>query len=156
MNSSALSDCYHLTVKLTMKRDQSGFTLLEAMVSIVVLSMSLFATYSWISVSVQTLHRSDEQLTQELLIGQFIQEVSLESSDRMSGALQRDNLTLVWNKVLKEKKEGRNNIGRMGFHDHALYDIEITVRKEGRDIAAYRTRVVESEKVREPDEEIFL
>ena len=39
--------------------NQSGFTLLEAMVAIVVLSMSLFASYSWIDVSVQSLARSE-------------------------------------------------------------------------------------------------
>lgn len=139
-----------------MKPDQSGFTLLEAMVAIVVLSMSLFATYSWINVSVQILQRSDEIFTQELLVNDFLQEISIQDSRQAGGTLQRDDMTLVWNKVLKERKEGKNNIGRVGFHDHSMYELEITLRKGGVDVAFYRTRLVESEQVREPEEALFL
>ena len=56
---------------------QAGFTLLEAMVAIIVLSMSLFASYSWIDVSVQSLVRSEQMFAQELLLNEFSERLAI-------------------------------------------------------------------------------
>ena len=57
--------------------NQRGFTLLEAMVAIVVLSMSLFASYSWIDVSTQSLVRSERILSQEWLVAEFLERMAI-------------------------------------------------------------------------------
>lgn len=139
-----------------MKANQTGFTLLEAMVAIVILSMSLFATYAWINISVQTLQRSSETLTEEILVNEFLQMVVISGTHETEGRLERDGQVLEWRKVSVAKKEGRNNIGSVGFHDHMLFDVEISLKKSDRLTASHVTRLVESVQVREPEEALFL
>ncbi|MBO6702761.1 MAG: prepilin-type N-terminal cleavage/methylation domain-containing protein [Pseudomonadales bacterium] len=139
-----------------MKTNQLGFTLLEAMVAIVILSMSLFATYSWINVSIQTLQRSSEVLTEEVLINEVLDRLVIHGDQDVGGRLYKGDQSLEWEKILVEKKQGKNNIGSTSFHDHTLYDIKITLKKDQRKTVVHQTRLVESVQVREPAEALFL
>ncbi len=136
---------------------QTGFTLVEAMAAIVILTMSLFATYSWINVSIETLIRSDQVLVQELMVADLIDEIdSVNLDERRSGELQRDDYELSWDARLREKKSGKNNLGTQGFYDHTFYDVHIQITRRDQLIAEYVTRKVESELVRFPSEALEL
>ena len=137
-----------------MRNSQSGFTLVEAMVSIVILTMSLVATYSWVNVSIQMLLRSDEVMTQELLIGNLTEELELIDLDQVNrGAMSLEDLRLEWEAIPLESKSGVNNRGMIGYYDHTLYDVEINVFRSAMPVAAYVVRRVTSRRVRDPRRE---
>jgi prepilin-type N-terminal cleavage/methylation domain-containing protein len=134
---------------------QRGFTLLEAMVATVVLTMSLFATYSWVDVSIQMLIRSDEVMTQELLVSDFLEELDLiDLQKTQDGTLAREDLRLEWLATPIETKSGVNNRGIRGYWDHTLYRVEISIYRSSQLIASFDTRQVSSDQVREPRYEL--
>jgi hypothetical protein len=134
-----------------MRSSQLGFTLVEAMVSIIILTMSLVATYSWVDVSIEMLLRSDEVMTQELLIGDLTEELGLVDLDEINrGEMSLEDLRLEWEAVRIENKSGLNNRGFVGYYDHTLYEIEINVFRAAVPVSAYVTRRVTSRRVRGP------
>ena len=137
-----------------MRNSQSGFTLVEAMVSIVILTMSLVATYSWVNVSIQMLLRSDEVMTQELLIGNLTEELELIDLDQVNrGEMSLEDLRLEWEAIPLESKSGVNNQGMIGYYYHTLYDVEINVFRSAVPVSAYVVRRVTSRRVRDPRRE---
>ena len=139
-----------------MRFKQKGFTLIEAMVAIVILTMSLFATYSWVNVSIEMLVRSDVVMAQELLVDELLDDLSLAGPDVMQGEIFRDNLRLVWRADALEVEKGRNNLGSLGYFDHTLFEITADVYSDETLVATYRTRQVRSVQTREPSEELSL
>lgn len=137
-----------------MKTKSLGFTLLESMAALIVLSMSLFATYSWMSVSIQTLQRSDQVLTEELLVNEFVERL-VSGSIEFDGMLNRGDVSLSWRNVSIEKASGRNNLGNRGYYDHELLELEVEIRVNGKASANHLTRIAVSDRVREPAEAIF-
>lgn len=137
-----------------MKKRQTGFTLLEAMVSIVILSMSSFAIYSWVSISVEMLIRSDEVLAQEQLVTEAIERLKHTDMDvQKRGEFSSGELILSWRAEELEKKESRNNADFIGYHDLTLYNIRIAVTKNENLVAQYETRHLVSRRVRDPEYE---
>lgn len=131
--------------------NQRGFTLVEAMVAIVILTMTLLATYSWINVSIEMLIRTDEVLTQELLIDELMEEIYLTDIDsEPSGKLERGEVLVSWDAEPRDVKSSKNQRGITGFYDHTLYDIEVEVYNGTERVASYTTRQVTSRRVRDP------
>ena len=131
--------------------NQKGFTLLEAMVAIIVLSMSLFASYSWIDVSVQSLARSDQIFSQELLVSEFLERmaiVDLRSVQR--GNMKLGEFELDWSAQPLEIREGRTKTGYEGLYRHSLFNVEVSVLHRGQLVSEFRTRFVASKQIREP------
>ena len=61
--------------KFLMESRQQGFTLIEAVVALLILTMAMTAAFSWVNVSIATLLRSDEILTRHLLVNQLLEEL---------------------------------------------------------------------------------
>lgn len=134
-----------------MKNEQRGFTLVEAMVAIMILTMSLFAVYGWANVSIQMLVRSDEVLTQELMLKELSEQLSIINlKAQPSGEIALHDLQANWIATPVESASGRNNIGTIGYYDHTLYQIDIEVMHGRQIVATYVTRKVESIRTRDP------
>lgn len=125
------------------------------MVAIVILTMTLIASYSWINISIQMLIRVDEVMSQELLLDELLEEIYLTDLDTTrSGQLSRGGLSATWEARPIESKSSRNLRDRIGFYDHTLYGIEISVSSETAEIGAWTTRRVTSRRVRDPSIEL--
>ena len=134
---------------------QAGLTLLEAMVAIIVLSMSLFASYSWIDVSVQSLVRSEQMFAQELLLNEFSERLAIvEIQDVRRGDMKIGEYTLVWSAVPLETGSGVTQTGFEGLYEHTLFDVEVAVLLRGQLVAEHETRFVSTKQVREPEYEL--
>ena len=131
----------------------SGFTLVEAIVALVVLSMSLMATYGWIQVSVEILIKTDEVTNQEIGLGQLVANLqSVDFAKQLDGKYDYGELSFSWiAKPYEKKRPGRNVLGRKGAYDHTLYVISIVVSKGASRVANYRVRLVDSVLVRPPE-----
>ena len=132
--------------------NQAGFTLLEAMVAIIVLSMSLFAAYSWIDVSVQSLVRSEQIFAQEMLVNEFSERLGLvELEDVQGGDMQIGEYNLVWSAEPLETGPGVTITGFEGLYAHTLYNVKVGVQQRGQLVAKHRTRFVATKQVRQPE-----
>lgn len=133
------------------RSSQFGFTLLEAMVSITILATALFATFSWVNVSLQTFVRADRILVGEIATNELLEQLQLtDFSSTKSGDLLYDDLLLVWEARLLESKSGKNNRGMTGYFDHDLYEISIQGIRDSRLTFVHMTHFVVSRRVREP------
>ena len=135
---------------------ECGFALIEAIVAIVILSMTLLATYGWINVSIDMLTRSDDVVSQELALGRLVSDLRHHDfKESTTGSYDYENLEFEWQANLMEPaRKGTNVRGRNGLYDQSLYLVEINVTKLSRKIASYTIRVVHSERVRDPQFEL--
>ena len=131
----------------------SGFTLVEAIVALVVLSMSLMATYGWIQVSVEMLIKTDEVTNQEIGLDQLVGNLqSIDFAKQSAGEYDYGELSFSWiAKPYEKERPGRNVLGRKGAYDHTLYVVSIVVFRGVSRVANYRVRLVDSVLVRPPE-----
>ena len=138
-----------------MRPRQSGFTLLESIVAIVILSMGLLATYSWVSVSIDALVRSGEVFSQEALASEALAQLeNVDLENQQTGVIEQGDLQVVWEATPVEKKSGVNSAGYTSLYDHTLFDVTFDVRKGNRLLARYQTKAVSSDQVRTPQFEL--
>lgn len=133
---------------------QSGFTLLEAMVAIIVISSVSFAAFSWVNQSIRILLRADSVLTQELLVADFLSELEVTDLTKTSdGVLVRDGVRLEWQSEVVTIRRGRTNAGGISFYDHALNEVAVYVFRDELQIDDFRVLLVSPELVRQPIQE---
>ena len=130
-----------------------GFTLIEAIVALVVLSMSLMATYGWIQLSAEMLIKTDEVNSQQLGLDLLVDELqSTDFSKQTGGEYEYGQLRFNWvAEPYEETRQGRNGMGLKSAYDHTLYVIFIEVFKDVTLVANYRLRRVNSVLVRPPE-----
>jgi len=128
-----------------------GFTLLEAMIAIVVVTMGLFATYSWVNVNIQSLVRAEQVVEQEILIEELIEELLVTDLSRIdSGQTETGAQSLRWTAEPIERRSGVNSIGIVGLYDHTLYEVRVAIYSDNIQVGEYSTRLVDSKQVRQP------
>ena len=129
-----------------------GFTLVEAIVALVVLSMSLMATYGWIQLSAEMLTKTDEVSSQEVGINLLVEELQgANFYQQTAGEYEYEQLLFKWvAEPYEETRPGRTGVGLEAAWDHRLYVISIAVFRDVTPVANYRLRLVSSELVRPP------
>ena len=138
-----------------MESRQRGFTLIEAVVALLILTMAMTAAFSWVNVSIATLLRSDEILTRHLLVNQLLEELPrIDFEQEQAGEIRGDGLNLRWEAHEMLSASGVNNLGELGYHDHFLYRVGIRVYRGDMLIAEYETRALNSRLVRQPEVEL--
>ena len=129
-----------------------GFTLLEAIVALVVLSMSLMATYGWIQLGAEMLIKTDEVNSQEVGLSLLVEELQgADFSEQKSGEYEYGQLSFNWvAEPYEETRIGRNGLGQKSAYDHTLFVISIMVFRDVTLVANYSLRLVDSVLVRPP------
>ncbi len=132
-------------MRMNSKSHAKGFTLLEAIVALVILSTSGIAMYSWLSVSLDGLRRVDDivafkQVSDDL--DAFFNSVTLTSETEQVFML--NGYKVDWRAELMEPiQRGRNSSGAVNAYEIGLYQVDVLVSNSGnRRIGAYQTRVV--------------
>lgn len=136
-----------------MRRRVSGFTLLEAIVAMVVMATSLLALYGWLSSNTIALNRAQaqtralEDARSALAVVETINPMSEPSGER-----ELPPLRVRWqSKPLADRRPGLSRIGMTNQFDFILYDVEVEVLRGGERVREFSFRKAGWEVVRAID-----
>lgn len=132
-----------------------GFTLLEAIVALVVFTIGAMALYGWLSTNIITLNRIKERQQVEaaqlsaLDMIRRTNPMEIPSAQRRAGTLQ-----VAWTSVPVEPvRPNAHRDGSPGIFLVGLYDADVRVLRDGQLLRAFRVRQVGWKQVRTPGDE---
>ena len=114
------------------KGRQSGFTLLEAIVAMVIMATALLALYSWLSSSTLAINRAQAQ-TRALEDARTAMAILDDLNPLVEPAGEREipPLRVRWrSEALTERQPGLSQVGFPTQFDFILYDIHVEVWRE--------------------------
>ncbi len=138
---------------MSARRHATGFTLLEAIVALVVFSMGALALYGWLSTNVIALERVRERQEQEVVAQSALDLVRrLNPMLAPSGQRSIGDLVVSWTaKPLEPPKAGVMQSGGKGIFDVGLYLLDVRVQRDGTQVHAFEVRQIGWRKVRSVD-----
>ncbi len=126
------------------RRNARGFTLLEAIVALVVFTMGAFALYGWLSTNVITLNRIRER--QQIEIATHSALDLIRRSNPMQtpeGQHSVGELTVTWiARPVEPVRAGSSQTGEPTLFMVGLYDMDVRVMRGGRELHAFQVRQV--------------
>lgn len=133
-------------------RKARGFTLIEAIVALVVFSMAAIGIYGWINSNLITLNRIAEVAASEQVLNSAIERLKLvDMSRETQGAFQVDEYMVNWQADLLEPiKQGTLETGKLALYDLGLYKVSLSFTKNTRLVGGYEYRRVGYKKMRIP------
>ncbi|RZA07812.1 MAG: prepilin-type N-terminal cleavage/methylation domain-containing protein [Moraxellaceae bacterium] len=128
-----------------------GFTLLEAMVALVIFSMVAIGIYSWINTNLITLNRLAEVAATEQVLNSSVERLKLvDMTKETSGRFNVNGYWVEWNADLLEPwKNGVTAAGAIGLYDLGLFNIKLTFTKDDRVVGGSEYRYTAYKQVRE-------
>lgn len=128
-----------------------GFALIEAIVALVVFTMTMLAVYAWINTNLTTLVKSGNVITEEAVLDKALVQLQQENFSKIdTGRYQFDNYLVEWRATLIEPiKKGKNARGGTGLYDFGLYEVELAVFIDHRLLSDYRLRLINHWQVRQ-------
>lgn len=132
------------------RRTANGFTLLEAIVALVVFSMGAMALYGWLSTNIITLDRIRQRQEIEAAMLSALDMVRRTNPMEIPSAQrQAGNLQVVWTSVPVEPiRPNAHRDGMPGIFNVGLYDANVRVLRDGRQLHAFKVRQVGWKQVR--------
>lgn len=134
---------------------ERGFTLLEAIVALVIFSLGAFALYAWLSTNLITLDRIGEQAAVEratrsaLDVVRRVNPLETPRGKRPIGALE-----VSWTaEEVQPPRDAVTQVGLPNLFQVGLYDLEVRVVEGGREITAFHVRQVGYRQTRFPEPE---
>jgi len=131
---------------------QGGFTLLEAIVALVILSGATMAFYSLFNTNLITLGRVRDVSRELPLVEQATQYLGAMNLTReQSGEFEVGGADVTWSATLVEPyRQSQSGRGFLGNFQIGLYSVEFSIADRGRPLGTYTLRLAGYEKVREP------
>ena len=123
-------------------RGQRGFTLLEAIVAMVVMATALLALYSWLSTSTLGLRRAQAQ-AQALEDARTALTLVEDVNPMQDPQGQRDAppLTVRWqSRALTDRRAGVSRAGLPTQFDFILYEMDVEVLRNGTQVRQFSFR----------------
>jgi len=121
---------------------EQGFSLLEAIVALTIMSTCLLALYAWLSTSVMSLnHASAHALAlQDARAARAVVE-TINPMTTPDGTRELPPLLIRWNaKPVSERRYGMSISGSANQFDFMLYEVEVEVLRDAQLVYAFRTR----------------
>ncbi len=136
------------------RRRQTGFSLLEAIMALVILSTALGSLFSLINTDLISLRRAEAVVASQNVLQEAVRRVRLaDMGTNATGRMVIGEHEVVWQATLVEPVTyGRAQRGPPGAYDHALYDVWLEVESAGRRLGRWHTRISQHAYVRPPPE----
>ena len=119
-----------------------GFTLLEAIVAMVVFTMGAFALYGWLSTNMITLDRIHQRQQIDMATHSALDMIRRSNPmETPTGRRELGDLTISWTATLLEPiKSGADQGGGATLFVLGLYDLDVRVHRDGRQVQAFHVR----------------
>ena len=129
----------------------AGFTLLEAIVALVVFSMGAFALYGWLSTNMITLERIRDRQEIEAAMHSALDVVRRTNPmDIPAGQRRMGNLMVSWtSEPMGAPKPNVDQSGSPGIFSVGLYEATVRVLRDGEDLQVFKVRQVGWKQVRD-------
>lgn len=128
-----------------------GFTLVEAMVALVIFSMAAMGIYSWINTNLISLNRVAVVAESEFVVNSAMERLKLvDFSQETSGRFNVGGYWVDWKADFIEPwKMGATATGGAGIYDLGLFIVSLSLTRDSLPVATYQYRQVAYKKVRE-------
>ncbi|WP_298579453.1 prepilin-type N-terminal cleavage/methylation domain-containing protein [uncultured Luteimonas sp.] len=121
---------------------QAGFTLLEAIVAMVIMATTMLALYAWLgsaTIGVQRARSVAQGLADARVALAVIEGINPMDGER--GSRDVGDLTVRWSaETIADRRAGVTSAGVAAPYDFALYDIEVETLRDGRQTYAFNVR----------------
>lgn len=121
---------------------QRGFSLLEAIVAMVLLATVGMALFSWINTSLIGLNRAEAAAARSQAINNALEYMEqVNPAEQPDGMVELGALGIKWqSSEVEPLRDGMNPAGSKGFYRLGLYDTEVKVFMEDNEIATFSLR----------------
>ncbi len=123
-------------------RSARGFTLLEAIVAMVVFSLGAFALYGWLATNTITLQRiSDRRNVAEVRLSALDMMHGVNPMAQPSGRRALDGLQVQWQaRPVEPPKQSVTQVGLPNLFQVGLYQVEVRVLEGSRVVDRFALR----------------
>ncbi len=120
----------------------SGFTLVEAMVALVIFSAAAMGIYSWINTNLISLNRLAAVAESEFVVDSAVERLKLiDLRSETAGSFNVAGYQVEWRAELVEPwRQGRTPTGAIGLYDLGLYTMYLDLFKDNRSVAVFEYR----------------
>lgn len=122
---------------------QRGFSLLEAIIAMVVMSMAMLALYGWLSTSILGLTRAQDNASalQDARAALALVD-AVNPMDEPEGRRELGGLEVSWRSdIVSPRRPGRSSSsGLPGLFEVALYRLDVEVRRDSRLVRTFSVR----------------
>jgi general secretion pathway protein I len=129
----------------------AGFSLLEAIVALVIVTTTLTALFTWINTDLISLRRAEAVVASAVVAEEVQRQLQAENlGDAASGSFSAGDYTVTWRAAPVESTvPGRRSRGAVGLYDHTLYDVAVVIEGDGGVLRDFSMRQHRFRKMRE-------
>ena len=128
----------------------AGFTLLEAIVAMVVFSAAAMALYGLFNTNLVALGRAHDVTRENAAVHYAVEYLAgINPHDENSGQMSVDGIDIAWTaKLLEPVRQSQTATGERGYFEVGLYEVVFEPMEEGESLGTWRRRVPGYRKVR--------
>lgn len=124
-------------------RAQAGFTLLEAIVAMVIFTLGAFALYGWLATNVITLERVRAQQQREAALATGLDLIRRSNPmEAPEGRRMLGDITVAWTSRPIETRRGMTQTGAPTIYAVGLYQVDARVLRDGAEMGRFSVRQV--------------
>ncbi len=139
-----------------MQRRQQGFSLLEAIVALVIFSMVAMVLYGWQNANLHTLRRAEAHARENELTRSALSLVAhVNPMKTPTGERPLGQLTVHWHaQLVQPVKPGVTSVGLPDLFELGLYLLDVQVKDGDRTLTAFQVREVGFRQVNSLDKQL--
>ncbi|GGD57582.1 hypothetical protein GCM10011357_11240 [Lacimicrobium alkaliphilum] len=138
-----------IRAKHPMHKYYSGFSLVEAMVALVILALTFTAVWGWFGTAVTSTQRIQQAVSLPEVFSQFAVQLELEPlQQQRAGVFQIDTYEIEWQASVN-RQSTNELLRRQPEWIVTLFDVQAQVISAGRPVTSFETKIVKQ--WRDPD-----